>query len=189
MCIRDRNQTAAAAEKQFGFNNDFAGLMDHPDDENRMVYVCSHEYTTEPQMFPGYDAENPTDEQINIGLANHGHTILEVSKVGDTGELKREFGPLNRRITANTPFELRGILAGADLVKTSADPEGKMVLGTLNNCAGGMTPWGTFLSGEENIDQYFANAAAVQGERAAEEVKRFGVELSLIHISEPTRPY
>ncbi|MBA4505113.1 PhoX family protein [Corynebacterium sanguinis] len=170
------NQTAADAEKQFGFNNDFAGLMDHPDDDSRMVYVCSHEYTTEPQMFPGYDADNPTDEQINIGLANHGHTILEVSKVGDTGELKREFGPLNRRITANTPFELRGILAGADLVKTSADPEGKTVLGTLNNCAGGMTPWGTFLSGEENIDQYFANGAAVTGERPAADVKRFGVD-------------
>ncbi|WP_165164589.1 PhoX family protein [Corynebacterium qintianiae] len=171
-----QNQTAAAAEKQFGFNNDFAGLMEHPSDKNRLVYVCSHEYTTEPQMFPGYDAENPTDEQINIGLANHGHTILEVSKVGDTGELKREFGPLNRRITATTEFELKGPAAGSDLVKTNADSTGTKVLGTLNNCSGGMTPWGTFLSGEENFDQYFANAAKVEGERAAEDVKRFGVE-------------
>ncbi|SDM09815.1 hypothetical protein SAMN04488535_1907 [Corynebacterium mycetoides] len=170
------NQTAKDAERQFGFNNDFAGLMEHPTDKNRLVYVCSHEYTTEPHMFPGYDAENPTDEQINIGLANHGHTILEVSKVGDSGELKREFGPLNRRITANTEFELRGPAAGSDLVKTGADATGTKVMGTLNNCAGGMTPWGTFLSGEENFDQYFANAAAVQGERAAEDVKRFGVE-------------
>lgn len=171
-----QNQTAAAAEKQFGFNNDFAGLMEHPNDANRLVYVCSHEYSTEPQMFPGYDSENPTDEQINIGLASHGHTILEVSKVGDTGELKREFGPLNRRITATTEFELKGVAAGSDLVKTSADASGTKVLGTLNNCAGGMTPWGTFLSGEENFDQYFANAAQVTGERAAEDVKRFGVE-------------
>ena len=38
------NQTAAAAARQFGFNNDFAGLMEHPTDQNRMVYVCSHEY-------------------------------------------------------------------------------------------------------------------------------------------------
>ena len=170
------NQTAAAAARQFGFNNDFAGLMPHPTDSNRMVYVCSHEYTTEPQMFPGYDKENPTDEQINIGIASHGHTILEVSKVGNTGELKREFGPLNRRITGTTEFTLTGAAAGSDLVKTSADPQGTTVLGTFNNCSGGMTPWGTMLSGEENFDQYWANAAAVKDGRAAEDVKRFGVE-------------
>lgn len=170
------NQTAAAAERQFGFNNDFAGLMEHPTDSNRMVYVCSHEYTTEPQMLPGYDKDNPTDEQINIGLANHGHTILEVSKVGDTGELKREFGPLNRRITANTEFELKGVAAGSDLVKTKADPQGTTVVGTIANCSGGITPWGTMLSGEENFDSYFANAQAVTEGRPGEDVKRFGAE-------------
>ncbi|AWB83375.1 PhoX family protein [Corynebacterium liangguodongii] len=170
------NQTAEAAKKQFGFNNDFAGLLEHPDNKARMVYVCSHEYSTEPQMFPGYDGENPTDEQINIGIASHGHTILEVSKTGKGGELKREFGPLNRRITGFTEFTLAGAAAGSDLVKTKADPTGTKVFGTFNNCSGGITPWGTMLSGEENIDQYFANAAAVTDERAAEDVKRFGVE-------------
>lgn len=169
------NQTAAAAERQFGFNNDFAGLLPHPHDEGRLVYVCSHEYSTEPHMLPGYDAENPTDEQINIGLASHGHTILEVSKVDGTGELKREFGPLNRRITGNTEFLLTGVAAGSELLKTSADETGTKVFGTFNNCSGGLTPWGTMLSGEENIDQYWANAAAVQGGRAAADVKRFGV--------------
>ena len=167
-------QTAKAAERQFGFNNDFAGLLEHPKDPNRLLYVCSHEYTTEPHMFPRYDAENPTDEQINTGLANHGHTILEVSKVGKTGELKREFGPLNRRITGETIFEMRGVAAGHELVKTKADPTGKKVRGTLNNCSGGITPWGTFLSGEENFEQYWANAgeANVEG-KAKEDIKRF----------------
>ncbi|WJY67320.1 PhoX family protein [Corynebacterium auris] len=170
------NQTAEAAARQFGFNNDFAGLLEHPDDPNRLVYVCSHEYSTEPHMFPNYDPENPTDEEINIGIAAHGHTVLEVSKVGNTGQLQREFGPLNRRITGTTEFELTGAAAGSDLLKTSADPTGTRVLGTFNNCSGGVTPWGTFLSGEENIDQYWANAASVTEGRAAEDVKRFGVE-------------
>ncbi|WP_342319012.1 PhoX family protein [Corynebacterium mayonis] len=168
------NQTAADAARQFGFNNDFAGLLQHPDDSNRLIYVCSHEYTTEPHMFPNYDKENPTEEQINIGIANHGLSIVEVSKVGETGELKREFGPLNRRITGNTMFEVTGPAAGSDLLKTSTDPEGKSVEGTFNNCSGGITPWGTVLSGEENFEQYFANREALDNERAAEDAKRLG---------------
>lgn len=169
-----KHQTAKAAARQFGFNNDFAGLIEHPKDKDRLLYVCSHEYTTEPHMFPNYDADKPTDEQINIGIANHGHTILEVSKVGKTGELKREFGPLNRRITGETEFEVRGIAAGHKLLKTSEDPTGKKVRGTFNNCSGGITPWGTFLSGEENFEQYWANAgkAKVKG-KAQEDLKRF----------------
>lgn len=170
------NQTPEAAEKQFGFNNDFAGLLDHPEDSNRMVYVCSHEYSTEPNMFKGYDPENPTEDQFKIGLAAHGHTILEVSKVEGSGELKREFGKLNRRITGTTPFKVTGPAAGSDLLKTAADPEGKTVLGTLNNCSGGITPWGTMLSGEENFDQYFGNANQLSDEDAKKKLKRFGIK-------------
>ena len=157
------NQTAADAEKQFGFNNDFAGLFEHPSDPNRLVYVCSHEYTTEPQMFPDWNEETPSAEHVNIGIAAHGETILEVEKVEGTGDLKRAFGPLNRRITGTTPMTFSGPAAGSDLLKTSADSTGNRVLGTLNNCAGGITPWGTFLSGEENIDQYWTNSAGLTG--------------------------
>ncbi|MDO5032249.1 PhoX family phosphatase [Corynebacterium sp.] len=169
------NQKAADAERQFGFNNDFAGLIEHPEDKDRLVYVCSHEYTTEPMMFPDYDPDNPTEEQVKIGWAGHGHTILEVSKVEGTGELKREFGPLNRRITATTPFKLTGPAKGSDLVKTKEDPKGETVKGTLNNCSGGITPWNTMLSGEENFDQYFA-AGDVKDELAKKSLKRFGIK-------------
>ncbi|MGV3016171.1 PhoX family protein [Rothia sp. 88186D007BW] len=169
-------QTAAAQERQFGFNNDFAGLFEHPTDSNRLVYVCSHEYTTEPQMHPHYDAENPSEEQVNIGLAAHGQTILEVEKVANSGDLKALVGaPLNRRITGTTPFTFTGPAAGSDLLKTTEDPEGTTVLGTLNNCSGGVTPWGTYLSGEENVDQYFAHLEALEG-RQLEATKRMGIK-------------
>lgn len=168
------NQTAAKQEQQFGFNNDFAALLEHPSDKDRMVYVCSHEYSTEPMMFHDYDPENPTEEQFKIGLAAHGHTILEVIKK-EGGDLQRAFGPLNRRITGTTKFRLTGPAAGSDLVKTAADPSGTEVIGTLNNCSGGITPWGTMLSGEENVDQYFGNADLLQDEEAKKRLKRYGI--------------
>lgn len=168
-------QTAKKQERQFGFNNDFAGLLDHPTDPNRLVYVCSHEYTTEPQMHPHYDPENPTEEQVNIGLAAHGQSIIEVEKVTGTGDLKALVGaPLNRRITATTPFKITGPAAGSDLVKTSQDPSGTRISGTIANCSGGVTPWGTYLSGEENFNHYFTNAQTLTG-RALEAAKRMGL--------------
>ncbi|GAB2634304.1 PhoX family phosphatase [Prescottella soli] len=169
------NQTAAAAEKQFGFNNDFAGLLPIPGLTNSYLLVVNHEYTTEPFMFRGYDAANPTEEQVRIGWANHGLSVVQVQGDARSGKLTPQFGPFNRRITARTEFVVTGPAAGSPLLKTSADPTGTRVKGTLNNCSGGLTPWGTVLSGEENFNQYFANGGRVTDPTAAARLKRYGI--------------
>ncbi|MGW4208073.1 PhoX family protein [Lentzea sp. NPDC004789] len=165
------HQTAAKQEKQFGFNCDFAAILPLDPLELTGLMVTNHEYTSEKFMFRGYDANNPTEEQVKIAWAAHGLSVFMIKRSMFSGHYRPRFSRYNRRITLNTPFEVRGPVAGSDLLKTSADPTGRKVLGTINNCSGGVTPWGTILSGEENFNQYFANAAGRNDPR----LTRYGV--------------
>ena len=163
------NQTAAAQAGQFGYNNDFLALLPLPGERHRQLLVANHEYTDEILMFRGYDAANPTRQQVEVAWAAHGLAAVVVEEDRKTGALTAvPRHHLNRRVTATTEFRLTGPAAGSDLLKTSVDPTGTKVLGTLNNCSGGTTPWGTTLHGEENFNQYFANSS-----RATD--KRYGI--------------
>ncbi|MFJ7335583.1 PhoX family protein [Streptomyces sp. NPDC101116] len=162
-------QTARAQAGQFGYNCDFLALLPLPGERNRQLLVANHEYTDELLMFRGYDAANPTREQAEIAWAAHGLSAVVVEEDRRSGRLTAvPRHQLNRRVTATTALRLTGPVAGSALVRTSADPTGTKVLGTLNNCSGGVTPWGTTLHGEENFNQYFAN-----GSRATD--KRYGI--------------
>jgi len=103
------------------------------------------------------DFAKMTAELVNIEIMAHGGSIIEIRKADGRWEVVKD-SPFNRRITAETEMELTGPAAGHALLKTSADGTGTRVLGMLNNCAGGVTPWGTWLSGEENFHGYFAVA-------------------------------
>ncbi|MFD7546022.1 PhoX family protein [Streptomyces sp. NPDC059816] len=152
-------QSARVQARQFGYNNDFLSLLPLPGEPGRQVMVANHEYTSEWLMFRGYDAENPTREQVETAWAAHGLSVVVVQEERGSGRLRPVLGHrLNRRVTASTPMRLTGPAAGAALLRTTADPSGTSVLGTFNNCAGGETPWGTTLHGEENINMYFAHA-------------------------------
>lgn len=104
---------------------------------------------------------NPTQQIVDVELEAHGLSVVEI-RCSESGNWEVVLdSPYNRRITATTPMEVTGPAAGAELMKTSTDPTGTRVMGTLNNCAGGLTPWGTAISGEENFQQYFANLASL----------------------------
>lgn len=162
-------QTAAAQAGQFGYNNDFLALLPLPGEPRRQILVANHEYTDEVLMFRGYDPEHPTRQQVEVGWAAHGLGVVVVEEDRRTGALTAvPRHHLNRRATATSEFRLTGPAAGSPLLRTSADPTGRTVLGTLNNCSGGTTPWGSTLHGEENFNQYFAG-----GTRATD--KRYGL--------------
>nr|WP_090346639.1 PhoX family phosphatase [Mycolicibacterium malmesburyense]CRL79248.1 twin-arginine translocation pathway signal [Mycolicibacterium malmesburyense] len=170
-------QTGAAQRGQFGFNNDFAGLLPLPGQQNRFLLVTNFEYVDPVFMFPGYDEAKPTREQFDVEIAAVGMGVVEVERTPQG--LKPVMGRYNRRITADTPMALAGPAAGTDFVKTSADPAGRTVAGTFANCAGGVTPWGTVLSGEENFQDYFGapEGAAAANPVDADRLNRYGVSL------------
>jgi hypothetical protein len=93
---------------------------------------------------------------VRAQQAAHGVNIVEIEKKNGEWQVRRP-SAFNRRITGNTPCKLSGPVAGHALAKTAADPAGINVLGTLNNCAHGYTPWGTYLTCEENWNGYFSN--------------------------------
>jgi secreted PhoX family phosphatase len=178
------NQTAAAQAKQFGYNNDFLGIVEIPgvDPAERALLVVNHEYTTEELMFPGVttvqeekgvDFKDMTQALVDIEMMAHGGSVLEIEKVD--GKWRVVPGSqYNRRITGMTEATLTGPAAGTDRLKTNADPSGTKVLGMLNNCAGGITPWGTWLSAEENFNGYFWGKLPEDSPEAAN-YKRLGV--------------
>ncbi|GAA4436428.1 PhoX family phosphatase [Actinokineospora soli] len=168
------HQTPEAAAQQFGFNNDFCGLA--PLGRDRWLMVSNHEYTAEPFMFKTYSSSAPTEDQVRIAWANHGMSVVVVERDKKSGALKATVDRhYNRRITVSSEFEVVGPVAGSDLLKTKADPAGRTVLGTLNNCAGGVTPWGTILSGEENFNQYFGNGNLVTDPTTKARLARYGM--------------
>ena len=154
-----RNQTPQAQAEQFGYNCDYLDIVADPSGKTG-VLVNNHEYVNPGLMFPDTDDAAELRRRGDIYKAAQGMSVVEIRRrrVGEPWEYVVD-GRRNRRITVETVFELTGPAAGSDLVKTAADPEGRWVHGTLGNCAGGTTPWGTILSGEENFNGYFAWAA------------------------------
>ncbi|MEU7929835.1 PhoX family phosphatase [Micromonospora sp. NPDC049107] len=173
------HQSAAAQSKQFGYNNDFVGVLPLDKQGRRALLVVNHEYTNEDLMFPGFPGlDGLSVEQLRTAMAAHGMSVVELERVGGTGQWKPVGNgrrPYNRRVTAlSTKFDLTGPAAGSAWLKTAADPKGRTVVGTLNNCSGGVTPWGTVLSGEENFNQYFVGADAAPAELKPK-LDRYGI--------------
>ena len=174
------NQTGQAQAQQFGYNCDYVAffpLSGRGGDSARGLLVVNHEYTNSELMFRDFDPTgmDPEDlERIQVELMAHGISVVEVRKRRQGGYRLVRPSRWNRRITATTPMELTGPAAGHEWLRTSADPSGRVVLGCLNNCAGGHTPWGTYLSGEENFNQYFVNAGAVEDPAKRASYQRYG---------------
>jgi uncharacterized protein len=163
---------AADQARQFGYNCDAVHFFALAGARDRGMLAVNHEYTNDELMYPGlagsvasgfdrrvdFIAEHP--QVVAYNLAAQGVSVVEI--VRQRGKWRAvSTSSRNRRITGTTPIEISGPAARADLLRTAADASGRLVLGTLGNCAGGRTPWGTYLTAEENVYDYFGNAEAM----------------------------
>jgi len=149
----DGGNSAAEQAAQLGMHHD--GMHYFPlDGSRRGLLVINHEYTDDGLLHPdGMKTWNA--EKVRKSMAAHGVSVLEIAQDAQGQWSVVRPSRYARRITAATPMQISGPAAGHPLMCTAADPGGTRVLGTLNNCAHGHTPWGTYLTCEENWAFYF----------------------------------
>ena len=150
----DAGNSAAEQAVQMGMHHDGIHFYPIEGSSTRGLLAMNHEYVDDGLLHPGGLADWSA-EKVAKSQAAHGVAVIEVELQRGEWQMVRP-SPYARRISARTPFALRGPAAGHALMRTAADPAGRTVLGTLNNCASGKTPWGTYLSGEENFAYYFS---------------------------------
>lgn len=178
----DASNSWQEQQLQAGQNHDgmaYFPFADAPNDHG--LLVINHEYTN-PTLHPNGPTEtrdakgiiHRPEHEVLKEQAAHGVSVIEIKR-DQHGQWQRVKGStLNRRLTANTPMALSGPVAGSEHVKTAQDPTGTRVLGTLNNCSMGKTPWGTYLICEENWNNYFVNRNTADWQQRVSH-KRYGI--------------
>jgi secreted PhoX family phosphatase len=175
--LEDASNSAADQAMQVGFNHDGTHYFPLPKFGNsRGLLVMNHEYTDASQIYSATQgsaitADAAGREKVAKALAAHGVSVIAIAK-GANGKWNLVQGdPHNRRITGTTPMAFSGpVAASHPMLQSSITPS---PIGTLNNCAHGVTPWGTYLACEENWNGYFGTANTGWTRNALE--ARYGV--------------
>ena len=186
----DGSESAASYEQRIGdghdgmwwFGMDAAGRFD-PQQSNRGLLCVNHEYVTppyglHPQGRSDAEGRRPADE-VQKEILAHGVSITEVRRApASVGMAVVRGSRYNRRITSATPMAIRGPAQGSAAMRTRYSPDGSSTRGTNNNCANGHTPWGTYLTCEENFTSVFSRPAGDDQHRTPAQVKalqRYGL--------------
>lgn len=151
----DTRPTSKQARQQIGIGHD--GMFFYPEStrngrrksSSKGMLCINHEFGTNPHVL---GKSFPEDiEDVRLSQHVHGVSVVALEKKR-RGRWEVVSSPNSRRIHVNTPVEFSGPAAGSDLLENMA---GNVPLGTVNNCGSGPTPWGTYLTCEENFNGYF----------------------------------
>ena len=137
---------------------------------NEGLLVVNHEYIDPKALHPagptgvGRGEKRPAEE-VRKEINAHGVAVIHIKKIAAEWTVVKN-SKYNRRFTSATPMTLSGPVAGTDWVKTPYSPRGTEVRGTNNNCGNGTTPWGTYITAEENWAACFVNQGEVPAHQA-----------------------
>ncbi|HEY6086305.1 MAG TPA: PhoX family phosphatase [Burkholderiaceae bacterium] len=170
----DASNSADEQAVQLGMHHDGIHYYALGGSSTHGLLAMNHEYTDDGLLHTD-GLKTWTAEKVRKAQNAHGLSVIEVERRGEAWQVVRP-SAFARRFTMATPFAVGGPAAGHPMMRTAADPAGRTVLGTLNNCASGKTPWGTYLSGEENWMGYFG-----AGERLDAHQRRWGLQKSAFY--------
>jgi secreted PhoX family phosphatase len=171
----DASNSAVEQALQAGMHHDGIHYFPLPygsESSTHGLLAMNHEYTDDgllhPDGFAGWSAD-----KVRKAQNAHGASVIEVRLEGGRWRVVRP-SKYARRVTAATPIAISGPAAGSPGMRTAFDPSGREALGTINNCAHGYTPWGTYLTCEENWDFYFANSGTLTADHRRQGIRPKG---------------
>lgn len=178
--LEDASNSAKDQAEQTGMHHD--GMHFFPIDaqsgsgrnSNHGLLVINHEYIDAPLLHRNgptvVDGKRVDADEVRKEINAHGVSVVEIRR-NVNGDWEVVPSARNRRITAATPMQIQGPARGHELLATRYSPDGTATRGTHNNCAHGYTPWGTYLTCEENWAGYFAS----RDSDLPRELSRYGV--------------
>ena len=145
--------TGESQELAFGDSNDGMEVFS---DGRHVLLAANNEYINKRSMFANRSSGHAeTLDDIRKSKAGHGVSVAELQSQNGAWHIVKD-SQYNRRITADTVMEITGPARGHQAMHTGADRTGTISLGTWNNCGCGRTPWGTYLTCEENFNGYYS---------------------------------
>jgi len=160
---RDGNNSSNDLLNSTGMHHDGMHYFPLDGSSTEGLLAVNHEYIDENALHPNgptvVDGKRPAEE-VRKEVNAHGVAILHIRKEGGHWNIVKN-SRYNRRFTSATPMNLTGPVARTDWVRTPFSPNGTQVRGTNNNCGNGTTPWGTYLTAEENWAACFVNTATL----------------------------
>lgn len=159
----------------FGDNTDGMSLFEL--DKDRAILAVNNEYINPEHMF-NHKGKNMSLNDVKYEQNSVGVSIFEIKKDGDFYSVVKD-SKYNRRITTHTPMKISGGAKNHHLLKTKYDENAEFVLGTFANCANGKTPWGTYLTCEENFDDFFGSSD--KNIELNNALKRYGVSKNSLY--------
>lgn len=166
----DGTNTAQDQLNAVGMHHD--GMRYYPlnDSSSDGLLCINHEYLDQWALHPNGPTEDTNTgvrtvaEEVRKEINGHGVTVCRIQKNGASWDVVTD-DPLNRRFTGATEFDIAGPLAGHVSLITPYSSSGTVARGTLNNCGNGYTPWGTYLTCEENWPGYFINEGTLPADQ------------------------